>query len=83
MEQAFEVIVGFLVVPLVGFIKKYTGWEGKAALWLSVGMSLVCAIVYQVIVGTFTPFEPANFLAAVAVVLSSSQVIYKQFFADK
>lgn len=83
MDQALEVIVGVLVVPLVGWIKKQTGLEGKGAMWLSVVVSLVLGGAYHFAAGEFANLQPDSIFVIVPLVFGTAQIVYKQFFADK
>lgn len=79
MEQILYWLAGGLGVPLVNGLKKFFGLEGKAAMWLTVGVSAALGLAASLLsrqIGA-TSLEPQHVLAAIGQVLAAATLAYK------
>jgi hypothetical protein len=79
MEQAVYWLVGGIGVPLIQWLKGALGLEGKGALWLTVGVSVLLAVAALFISQELSvnDFSPENLLAVFGQVLAAATLAYK------
>jgi hypothetical protein len=79
MEQAVYWLVGGIGVPLIQWLKDVFGLEGKGALWLTVGVSVLLAVAALLISQELSvnDFTPENLLAVFGQVLAAATLAYK------
>lgn len=77
MEQALYWLAGAIGVPLIQWLKNQLGIEGKAALWLTVGVSVLVAVGALFISDGFEDLTPASVFAVFGQVLSAATLAYK------
>jgi hypothetical protein len=80
LDQIINIVVGVIGVPLVNLLKGWLGWDGKKALWLTFGTSILLGfgatfLSSQVGLGDF--LDPEATFGALAVILSTATVVYK------
>lgn len=71
--NGLEIVATAVAVPLINFLKKRFGIEGKIALWLSFLVSVVLATIVFFFEGEFVIDE---FLGILAIIFAGSQAIY-------
>jgi hypothetical protein len=79
MEQAIYWLVGGIGMPLIQWLKKTFKLEGKGALWLTVGVSVLLALASLFISRelALTDFTPENVLSVFGQVLAAATLAYK------
>lgn len=79
MEQAIYWLVGGVGAPLIQWLKNSFKLEGKPAMWLTIGVSVILAAAALVVSKEldFTALTPENALAAVGQVLAAATLAYK------
>lgn len=79
MEQAIYWLVGGVGMPLIQWLKGALGLEGKAAVWLVVGVSIVLALAALLLNKELTwgDFSPECILSAVGQILAGATLAYK------
>jgi hypothetical protein len=79
MEQALYWLVGAIGSPLIQWLKTQFGLEGKAAVWLTLGVSAVLAAGALLLSGELAAadFSPENLLAVLGQILSAATLAYK------
>ena len=79
MEQALHWLVGALGVPLINWIKGRLGISGKAAVWLTLAVSILLGTLSLFLSDQldWTDFVPQNLLAVVGQVLAAATLAYK------
>lgn len=79
MEQIILWMAGAFGVPLVNALKKFFGLEGKAAVWLTAGVSAALALVAVLFSGSGAggEFGPEQLFAAFGQVLAAATLAYK------
>ena len=79
MEQALHWLVGALGVPLINWLKGRFGLSGRAAVWLTLAVSLVLGVASLFLSDqlNWTDFAPENLLAVVGQVLAAATLAYK------
>lgn len=79
MEQAVYWLVGALGSPLIQWIKKQFGLEGKAAVWLTLAVSAGLAVLALFLSGELNAkeFTPENLLTGLGQILSAATLVYK------
>ena len=79
MEQAIYWLVGGIGVPLIQWVKNQFGLTGKAAVWLTVGVSLLLAVAGLFLSDALSlgDFSPENILAAFGQILAAATLAYK------
>lgn len=79
MEQAIYWLVGGIGVPLIQWIKTRFGLEGKAAVWLTVGVSLLLAVagLFLSEALSLSNFSAENILAAFGQIVAAATLAYK------
>lgn len=79
MEQAIYWLVGAIGVPLIQWIKTQFKLEGKAAVWLTVGVSLLLAVAGLFLSENLSmgDFSPENILAAFGQIVAAATLAYK------
>lgn len=79
MEQAIYWLAGGIGVPLIQWLKKALKIEGKSAMWLTVGISVVLAAAALFISQEISPgdFTSGNILAVFGQVLAAATLAYK------
>ncbi|MBT7081612.1 MAG: hypothetical protein HN929_09130 [Chloroflexi bacterium] len=80
-----SVIAGFAGIPVVGLIKKLTGWSGKQALSAATLTSIVLAFISVAITGQLNglEFSLETVVNSVGVVFGVATIFYKALQADK
>lgn len=76
MEQALYWLAGAVGVPVIQWLKKSLKVEGKSAMWLTVGVSVLVAVVALFISDGFE-MNPENVFAVFGQVLSAATLAYK------
>jgi hypothetical protein len=79
MEQAIYWLVGGIGVPLIQWLKGALGLDGKNAMWLTVGVSVMLAVAVLSISQELAmgDFSPENLLAVFGQVLAAATLAYK------
>jgi hypothetical protein len=79
MEQVVYWLVGGIGVPLIQWLKRTFNLEGKQALWLTVGVSVLLAVAALFISQelSVSDFSPENLLAVFGQVLAAATLAYK------
>lgn len=79
MEQAIYWLVGAVGSPLIQWLKKQYGLEGKAAVWLTLAVSAVLAVLALLLCGELSAaaFTAENLLAVLGQILSAATLVYK------
>jgi hypothetical protein len=79
MEQAVYWLVGAIGSPLIQWIKQQFGLEGKAAVWLTLAVSAVLAVLALFISGELSAveFTSENLLTVLGQILSAATLVYK------
>jgi hypothetical protein len=79
MEQAIYWLVGALGVPLINWLKERFGLAGKAAVWLSLVVSVVLGAAALLLSQelSWADFTPENLLGVVGQVLAAATLVYK------
>ncbi len=79
MEEALYWIVGTLGVPLVQWLKKLIGAQGKSAVWLTVAVAVILSIAALFLSNelALTDFTPLNLAAVFGQVLAAATLAYK------
>lgn len=75
MTEALSIILGGILPPFIDFLTK-TVTNSKIRFWISVG---ICALVGALV--TFNNPQIENIIKNIALVFTSAQVIYKQFWS--
>jgi drug/metabolite transporter (DMT)-like permease len=81
-QEAILAIVGAVLSLVIQLIKKATGIEGTAAMWLTYALSVIAAVGISIFTGAVgdVPAEPVAFGAwlgeAFAIVLATASVVY-------
>ena len=84
MEQAIYWLVGGIGVPLIQWLKGILALDGEKAMWLTVGVSILLAVVALFVSQEFSvyDFSPENLLVVFGQVLAAATIAYK-FFVKK
>ena len=84
MEQAIYWLAGGIGVPLIQWLKKTLKIEGKSAMWLTVGVSVLIAIGALVFSDEVEPGDltPAGVFAVFGQVLAAATIAYKFLKAE-
>ena len=79
MEQIVYWLVGGIGVPLIQWLKGVLELEGKQAMWLTVGISVLLAVAALFISQELSvnDFSPENLLAVFGQVLAAATLAYK------
>lgn len=79
MEQALYWLVGAVGSPLIQWLKEHFGLEGKAAVWLTLAVSTLLAVLALLLCGELNAaeFSPENLLAGLGQILSAATLAYK------
>ena len=79
MEQAIYWLVGGVGMPLIQWLKEALGLEGKAAVWLTIGVSIALALSALLISKELAwgDFSPERILGAVGQILAGATLAYK------
>ena len=79
MEQSLYWLAGAIGVPVIQWIKKTMKIEGQAALWLTIGVSLILAVASIFINNEISPgnLSPENILGVFGQVLAAATLAYK------
>jgi len=79
MEQALHWLVGALGVPVINWIKGRLGLSGKAAVWLTLAVSILLGTISLFLSDQLNwgDFAPENLLAVVGQVLAAATLAYK------
>lgn len=79
MEQVLYWLTGALGVPLINWVKGRLGISGKAAVWLTLAVSLVLGASSLFLSDQldWMDFAPENLLAVVGQVLAAATLAYK------
>lgn len=85
MEQAIYWLVGGIGVPLIQWVKNHFGMAGKAAVWLTVGVSLVLAVAGLFLSDALSvgDFSPENILAAFGQIVAAATLAYKLILREE
>jgi Tfp pilus assembly protein PilN len=84
MEEALYWLVGAVGVPLVQWLKKLAGAQGKSAVWLTVAVAVILSIA-ALFLGqelALTDFTLANLAAVFGQVLAAATLAYKLLLPD-
>lgn len=78
MEQAIYWLTGALGMPLINWLKKQWGLEGKPAMWLTLAVSVVLGALALLMENelSWDSFNPDNLLAVVGQVLAAATLAY-------
>lgn len=78
MEQAVHWLAGALGVPLINWLKGQLGLAGKAAMWLTLGVSAVLGALSLLLTREFSwaGLTPEDLLAALGQVLAAATLAY-------
>jgi len=84
LEQAIYWIAGGVGVPVIQWLKKRLDMSGKAALWLTVGVSVAVAVgaLYFSDGVAVADMTPAGILAVFGQVLAAATIAYQALVAD-
>jgi hypothetical protein len=84
MEQALYWLVGAIGSPLIQWLKQQFGLEGKAAVWLTLGVSVVLAASALLLAGELNAaaFSAEKLLAVLGQILSAATLAYKLLGAN-
>lgn len=79
MEQAIYWLVGGIGVPLIQWLKGAFTLDGDKAMWLTVGVSILLAVVALFVSQEFSvnDFSPENLLVVFGQVLAAATLAYK------
>jgi len=79
MDQAVYWLVGALGVPLINWLKKELRVAGKAAVWLTLGVSVVLGAAALLLSQelSWADFTPENLLGVIGQVLAAATLAYK------
>ena len=85
MEEALYWIVGTLGVPLVQWLKKLIGAQGKSAVWLTVAVAVILSLASLFLSNelAFTDFTLPNLAAVFGQVLAAASLAYKLLLPDR
>ena len=80
-----SVVAGFAGMPVIGLLKKWTGFDGKQALTVATLTSIVLAFVSVFISGSLAGVELTleAVINSVGVVFGIATIFYKAVQADK
>lgn len=78
LEQSIHWLVGALGVPLINWLKRAFGLSGRAAMWLTLAVSLLLgtASLFLSRELAWADFTPENLLAVVGQVLAAATLTY-------
>ena len=79
MDQAVYWLVGALGVPLINWLKEAFGLVGKAAVWLTLAVSVVLGTAALLLSQElfWADFTPENLLGVIGQVLAAATLAYK------
>jgi hypothetical protein len=79
MDQAVYWLVGALGVPLINWLKDRFGLAGKAAVWLTLAMSIVLGAAALLLSQelSWADFTPEKLLGVVGQILAAATLAYK------
>ncbi len=71
-------------VKVIGWVKNWTGLQDGAAVWLSVSMSVVLAVLLALVEGAIgLPITPESFQVMVVAIFGGSQLWYARIKDEK
>lgn len=76
MSEVIAPLLGFFLPPLVDFVNREVE-NKKLRFWVSIGASLLVALVIELLAGNLTV---ANFFESGALVFATAQVTYNQYW---
>jgi len=79
MNQGISVILGAVLPPFIAFLNKNVT-SHRARYWIA---QAVCAIIGSIIVIATKQYNPVNLLASIAIIATSSNVVYKNYWEKK
>jgi len=83
MEALYDFVVFAVAAPAISVVKNWLGLEGKPALYLAAGISVVAAGLLGLLGGDFAggAFDPTSILETAGGIFAVATLVYKSVTA--